>query len=404
MFTHLHSGGLISAKIRVKCRCGLVYHAAPEHAGKQIACKCGRRVLVRAASPGPSGARHWVPRLRWPSLVVSRRLQQLTVIAAWGYLVAALGAAAVLWGGGDRVVFATALLYGPRWVLLVPALPLVAWLILVSPRRLAPALLGTLIVLGPVMGGRTGWRGWLGGGNADLRVVTFNLLGSGNPMIPQVPAALAALGPDIVVVQECVRDFVVAAQSLPGWQARQDGPLCLMTRFPVDSVESIETVRTRDQGSTGVGMRYRLGTSWGPLFMVNLHLETPGKGLAPLRYGGSSRELATNILIRDAGSSRARRWALEDGMDEVLIAGDFNLVVEGAIYRRHWSGCANGFNRVGRGFGYTRVLRRFSARIDHVLSCGDEWKPVRAVVGPDLGSDHRPMVVDLQRTGGSGRR
>lgn len=302
-------------------------------------------------------------------------------------------------------MFATALLYGPRWLLLVPAVPLVAWTLLVNPRLMAPVALGTLIVLGPVMGGRTGWRGWLGGGDADLRVVTFNLLGSGNPMIPQVPAALAALQPDVVVVQECVHDFVVAAQVLPGWQARQDGSLCLMTRFRVDSVERIETVRTRDQGSTGIGIRYWLDTALGTLTMVNLHLETPGKGLAPLRYGGSSSELSLNILLRDAGSSRARRWAIGDGDGgDVVIGGDFNLVVEGAIYRRHWSGCTNAFNRVGRGFGYTRVLKRFSARIDHVLSCGGGWQVVSAVVGPDLGSDHRPMVVDLRRTGRPGSR
>ena len=338
-------------------------------------------------------------------MVVSRRLQQVTTIAAWGYLAAALAAAAILWGGGDRTVFATAMLYGPRWLLLVPAVPLVVWTLLVCPRLMAPVVLGTLVVLGPVMGGRIGWRGWLGGGETDLRVVTFNLLGSDNPMISQVPGALAALQPDVVVVQECVRDFVVAAQLLPGWQARQDGSLCLMTRFRVDSVERIETVQTRDQGSTGVGVRYRLDTGLRLVTVVNLHLETPGKGLAPLRYGGSSSELATNILIRDAGSSRARRWAVGAGSGgDVVIGGDFNLVVEGAIYRRHWSGCTNAFNRVGRGFGYTRILKRFSARIDHVLSCGGGWRPVRAVVGPDLGSDHRPMVVDLRRSDRPSRR
>lgn len=81
-----------------------------------------------------------------------------------------------------------------------------------------------------------------------------------------------------------------------------------------------------------------------------------------------------------------------------MIAGDFNLVVESAIYRRHWSRCRNAFSRVGRGFGYTRVLRRFSARIDHVLSCGS-WDPVAVELGPDLGSDHLPLIADFQRSG-----
>ncbi|MEK6687137.1 MAG: endonuclease/exonuclease/phosphatase family protein [Gemmatimonadota bacterium] len=319
-------------------------------------------------------------------------------LVAWGYLAMAVAAAITIWGFGDRSVLPTTLLYGPRWVLLVPAAPLALLGLMVMPKLLGPVTLSALLILGPVMGGRTGWRGWFAAGRGDLRVVTFNLDASQNPIIPQVPAALAVLQPDIIVVQECSDEFVNAAGSLPGWLARRDGSLCLMTRFRVDSAEEMETVRTRDQGGTGNAVRYRLDSPQGALTVVNVHLETPGKGLAPLRYGGSSSELTLNILVRDAGSSRTRRWALADGQD-LLVAGDFNLVVESAIYRDHWSGCTNAFSRVGRGFGYTRVLKRFSARIDHVLSCGTGWKPVRAVVGPDLGSDHRPMVVDLRRRG-----
>jgi len=72
------------------------------------------------------------------------------------------------------------------------------------------------------------------------------------------------------------------------------------------------------------------------------------------------------------------------------------MPVESAIYRSYWSDCANSYSEVGHGFGFTRVLKWFSVRIDHVLACGG-WRPVKAIVGPDLGSDHLPLIVDLRR-------
>jgi endonuclease/exonuclease/phosphatase family metal-dependent hydrolase len=160
----------------------------------------------------------------------------------------------------------------------------------------------------------------------------------------------------------------------------------------VDSVLSAETVETRSGGMTGMALLYMLRTSGGILRLGNVHLETPRKGLEPLRGEGEVGSLVRNIMLRDVGSRRVSRWLTGQRAD--LVAGDFNLTVESAIYRRYWSDCPDAFSRVGRGFGWTRVLLRFAARIDHVLACGG-WKPVSARVGPDLGSDHLPLVVDL---------
>jgi endonuclease/exonuclease/phosphatase family metal-dependent hydrolase len=191
---------------------------------------------------------------------------------------------------------------------------------------------------------------------------------------------------------------VAAVPALDGWTARQDGSLCLASRWPVDSVQVMEEVRTRDQGGTGAVVFYTIRHPDGAFGLANLHLETPGKGLEPLREGGEARRLIRNSMLRDVGSRRASRWILSRDFDP-LMAGDFNLTVESAIYREHWSGCPNAFSRAGRGFGWTRILKRFSARIDHVITCGS-WTARWAEVGPDLGSDHRPLVVDLERPRG----
>ncbi|HBO45279.1 MAG TPA: hypothetical protein DD670_15390 [Planctomycetaceae bacterium] len=45
---------------------------------------------------------------------------------------------------------------------------------------------------------------------------------------------------------------------------------------------------------------------------------------------------------------------------------------------------------------------QFGARIDHILMRSDWW-PRRCWVGPDMGSDHLPVVADLIRVTPTGR-
>ena len=319
--------------------------------------------------------------------------------SSWLYLAGVIASALLLWLLGDRWWPATVLTYGPRWLLLLPAIPLAVAALLVRPRLFAVTLAATILTLGPVMGYRLGWRTWFHHrARPPVRLVTFNLKGADNPMIPAVPGELARLDPDLMLFQECPSELVAAARHSPlleGWTVRQDGTLCLASRWPVDSARVMEEVRTRDQGGTGAVVYYSIQHPAGGFGLANVHLETPGKGLEPLRYGGETSRLVRNVMLRDVGSRRAGRWIIGQHF-EPLIAGDFNLTVESAIYRSYWDGCPNAFSRAGRGFGWTRVLKRFAARIDHVITCGT-WTATWAEVGPDLGSDHRPLVVDLTR-------
>jgi vancomycin resistance protein VanJ len=147
-------------------------------------------------------------------------------------------------------------------------------------------------------------------------------------------------------------------------------------------------------GTVGSAAFHRIRLPDGPLAVGNLHLETPRSGFEALRYRASLAQLRRNKMFRDAGSARASQWLARLGAE--IVAGDFNMPVESRIYRRYWTRCDNAFSRVGRGFGYTRVLYRFSIRIDHLLICSG-WTAVGAQVGPDLASDHLPVIVDLRR-------
>jgi len=315
---------------------------------------------------------------------------------AWGYLALAAVYTAVLWLAGDAWWIATVLLFMPRWPALLPA-PFLAFAVLaVRPRLLLPILLATLLLLGPAMGYRLGWQRWLTGTAAsELRLVTFNIDSGENPRVLSIFMGLEEYHPDVVVLQECSPESLAPEYWPSGWTLRIDQGICLASRYPVLEAKTLERIETGDQGGTGNAMFYRLRAGSRTINLGVLHLETPRKGLEQLRYGAKISAMERNVLVREVGSRRLSRWFREQS-DSLLIAGDFNMPVESTIYRSYWRQCDNAFSRVGHGFGWTRVLPHFSIRIDHVLSCGG-WRALRAVVGPDLGSDHRPLIVDLAR-------
>jgi endonuclease/exonuclease/phosphatase (EEP) superfamily protein YafD len=47
------------------------------------------------------------------------------------------------------------------------------------------------------------------------------------------------------------------------------------------------------------------------------------------------------------------------------------------------------------GLGGTRLNGWIRARIDHILA-DDQWVVVRSRLGPNLGSDHAPLLADLR--------
>ena len=302
----------------------------------------------------------------------------------------------MLWLLGDRWWLATVFLFGPRWPLLLPAFPLLIAALAVRPRAAIPTTFAALIILGPVTGYNFGWRGLLAsGGPRELRLITFNVEAIQNTRIASVPLALSGYGADVVTFQECNARLTAPELWPAGWSTRIEGDICLASRFPILSARVEDRIRTGTQGGTGTVVIFRLAAPPDSFDVAVVHLETPRKGLEPLRYGGSVGSLKLNILVRDAGSSRSSRWIAEQSPD-AIITGDFNLPVESRIFRTHWSRCPDAFTTAGRGFGWTRVLKRFSARIDHVLTCGS-WRAQHAEVGPDLGSDHLPLIVDLAR-------
>jgi endonuclease/exonuclease/phosphatase (EEP) superfamily protein YafD len=352
--------------------------------------RVSRALLLRLTSPGTE-----VRALTPPLLVL---------LLAWVALGGTLAATLLLWGFGDRWWPATAILFGPRWLVIPPLLALaLATLVLArqagSPARRAVPPLGAALVLalGPFLGFRVGWRSLLPEGNPDtaLRVVTYNVEG-GEAVGGRLDDLIRDTGANIIAFQECGPGFKDSVRRREGWQhhVAPRGNPCLLTRFPIEGVDTIPTWQAGGFGGSGNAVRYRLRTPAGAVTLVNIHLETPRRGLELLRYGGSALRMEGNTTVREVGSERIRAWigAVEGPL---VVVGDFNMPVESRIYDRYWGDLDNAFGGAGVGFGWTRVLKRFRVRIDHVLT-GQGARAVRARLGPDLGSDHLPMVATIR--------
>lgn len=408
--------------IRIRCRCGELYHADEAHVGRVLSCPCGRKLEVRLPPPrreaaGRSTGRSaggaamaGVPRALRDRLRALRRavpaapaaVVRALAWAAWGYAALVALVWAILWTLGDRWWPATVYLFGPRWVVLLPLALLVPAAALLRPRLLPLLLAAALVMLFPVMGLRTGWRALLPGGGREgaLRVVSFNAAGE-TWAAERLIARVAEWRPQVVAVQECTDPVAEALGRLGGWAQRRDGQLCLLSRFPLRSAEVMDRsrfdlVRDAGIGGTSAAVRYTLDAPGGPVQLVNLHLETPRKGLEGVLRGGAEG-MAPNTTARQIESRVVARWAVQEQLP-LVVAGDFNMPVESHIYRESWGGFANAFSRAGRGFGFTRFNGWIRVRIDHVLA-GPGWRVQRAWVGPELGSDHRPVVADLRWTG-----
>ena len=316
-------------------------------------------------------------------------------LAAASYLALAVSAALLLWTLSDRWWPVTVLLFGPRWTLLLPLVLLIPTALIWDRSLVAPLVLAGVVILGPVMGFRTGWRTLLPRGEAveDLRVVSFNAAGGGSLHLPP-PELLARWNGDIVAIQECGQVLAEGLRQVPGWQVDSQSRICLASRFPIKEAHKMDREAPEFAGGSGLVITYRLDVHGVPVHVTNVHLETPRAGFELIRSG----RLAAGIpktreksLLRDVELRRARLWVERfDGPHIVL--GDFNTPPESRSYRKAWGDWQNAFSLTGRGLGGTRLNGWIRARIDHIVS-DHHWTVIRSWLGEDLGSDHLPILA-----------
>lgn len=317
------------------------------------------------------------------------------------YLAASLGLWAFVSLVGDRWWLATVVLFGPRWVFLTPMAILIPAALLAHLRSLWLLLGAGITIIGPVMGFCVPWPSFTREPAArfSIRVLTCNA-GGGHFRSGDLSELIVATRPDLVGLQEGYIRTLPANTWPDGWSLQTN----VASRYPIRKVEKLDP---GSLGGDGFVTRFDLETPGGLVHFFNLHLETVRDGLEAVmsRKWRGAPELTANIALRERESEAASRWVLpfiglgdRETARPVLISGDFNLPTDSDIYQLYWAEYTNAFSSAGLGFGYTKFTRWFGIRIDHVLA-GPGWRCRRCWVGPDVGSDHRPVLADLEWVG-----
>lgn len=328
----------------------------------------------------------------------ARPRSTLASLICWLPPVLLLGVAGAMWLLVDRWWLAVPLGYGPRWpwLVLVP-LPLLA----AAPwrRRLTASGVSLLVVSWGILGWRAPlpWRATGNDSSAVFRVVSFNAALKRD--------AIAALledadnwGADLLVVVECPRAEPRSVGSTT-WRDARAGEVCVWSRSQQSPQIELARKPTREIGWSGSIATVTIpGTLVGPVGVV--HLRSVRNELTEFLDVSEVREQADELSAHHDKRIRGSVWASEwfRSLEEVpsIVLGDFNLVPESVRLREDWGHWNDAWEQAGLGTGYTWYSRWSALRIDRVIH--DRGWITRSVrVGADIGSDHRPVLVELVR-------
>ena len=220
------------------------------------------------------------------------------------------------------------------------------------------------------------------GARPVLQVATANLNLDTTDFSALVGWLVSGEAPDVVFLQEFTGQAQQALQSpevAQRYPHRVEAPqpdqfgLAILSRYPLLDVQKVEPA---DMQAT---LRLRATVTWagGPVRLSAIH------PMSPLN--------ATYAQLRDlALLEEAHHLSQSGGL--ALMAGDFNTTpwAKGLFAIDSQLRRANGLTGSWpNAFGWLSVLP-----LDHVLA-SNGWQLVGSGHGPDLGSDHRPVVVRL---------
>ena len=234
------------------------------------------------------------------------------------------------------------------------------------------------------------------------RFITMNVKPY-NEELPDVAQWLAGSNADIIALQEVTpqgQQELIALLSpvYPNHQSTIEddrGPM-IFSRFPVTDGELLP-----DMGE-GERMRALVEVNGQSLAVYSVHLDMPANNVqrdlplpSPLaQYDESQR----NEQIRDL-IQRARAETIP-----VIMAGDFNTAETSPIYGTLDAVLVDAYRQSSWGTGATWPAGQFEGippwvprivRLDYIWTSND-IRPMRALLGPRIGSDHLPVIAQLQ--------
>jgi endonuclease/exonuclease/phosphatase (EEP) superfamily protein YafD len=333
--------------------------------------------------------------------------QRTLAVVCWTYLVGALSLWLFLRSEADHRWIATLILFGPRWIALVPLAILLPAALLFHRRSLTALVAASLIVLGPVMGLCIPWRSATAPAptstaGPNLRVLTCNIHRA-DLNRDALAALIASAKPDVVTLQDWASRFDDIFPSADGWYTLRDDELCVLSHYPIRRLRDVGKDNWDKRKQPGSAVCYELALPQGPVPLIDLHLASPHRAFEATlhREGEGAQQINANSAARQLQSQALSRFIKTQGR-AVIVAGDFNTPQESNLFTRAWLGLSDAYATAGFGWGYTYHARWTDVRIDHILS-GPGWRCRHCEVGPDVGSPHRPVIADFEWLGASNR-
>jgi vancomycin resistance protein VanJ len=327
------------------------------------------------------------------------RPRRRLAIASISYLVILLGCLALIRSLGDRWWLATVLLFAPRWAFILPLLVLGIFTWKRGPRRLwIVQAASAFVVVAPLMGFHVPWRRITSSTATGhrIRIMTVNL-GLQSVDAASLERAIESQRIDIVCMQEWPENPKLVNRRLDaffakGWRRTKNGTIAsrfpIIEEYPASNGEYEEywfwparLERARVELSPGVSTV--VASAHLPTMRNGFWFLSRGDFAAARRYLGWRTTQVVEVLSKLA----------DVGEYPVLLGGDFNTPADSPLAEMVHSNYQSAFDDAGWGFGYSCPSRAPWARIDQIFG-SSHWKFVRSWVGPNVGSDHLPVVAE----------
>lgn len=218
----------------------------------------------------------------------------------------------------------------------------------------------------------------------DLRVLTLNVHYQSFEM-PTLLRLIQEQEVDVVLLQEIRRNGRSPGEylfdRLPGWYKRTRGEVAILARWPVSNL-AVVPLRGSSQR-----------------VVLSAQVMAPKRFRATVVHWSRPRLRRTKPSLPEQAQAQTRDFlatqvAIQDSPLPQILAGDFNCPPHHPLSHALGRRLTNAFGSSGSGPGWTFPADRPVVRIDHIYA-GDGLQPVRAWVGPNVGSDHLPVLADL---------
>jgi vancomycin resistance protein VanJ len=335
---------------------------------------------------------------------VSTLGERWLVRASWTYAGIVLLVLALIQWRSDYWWPATLLLFMPRGVFLLPIVLLAAWAGW-TPKKKMWALHGAtaLVVLVPLMGLSLPF-GQLTTFNLPgtrVKMMTFNVGHEGISTYKLI-SLVERDKVQILCFQEGYNghegklDPVLEAYltAKNGWYRSREKTIA--SRLPiVEELPALDNPEEEESFWRARVERVRVRPPSGADFIVaSVHMPTMYYAFSGL-MAGDIRGMTQHIRWRAEKMGLVAAILSETEDLPLLLGSDMNMPSDSTLMSAlRVPGLRYGFDAAGWGFGYTRPSSFPWVRIDHVMAT-PEFTFTRCWVGPDLGSDHLPLLAEV---------